>query len=73
MLEVVPKLLVGIPVGRKPGTMEDAIPFCLAPEEVGAKAKESTKTYSLTWIPSAKDRNTNPDLSADVSAEGLLL
>jgi len=53
--------------------MEDAIPFCLAPEEVGAKAKESTKTYSLTWIPSAKDRNTNPDLSADVSAEGLLL
>ncbi len=33
---------------------------------------ESTKTYSLTWVPSAKDRKTNPDLPADASVEVFL-
>ena len=33
---------------------------------------ESTKTYSLTWVPSAKDRNTNPDLPADACVEVFL-
>ena len=33
---------------------------------------DSTKTYRLTWIPSAKDRNTNPDLPADASLDVFL-
>lgn len=33
---------------------------------------ETTKTYSLTWTPSAKDRATNPDLPADASVEVFL-
>jgi len=33
---------------------------------------ESTKTYSLTRVPSAKDRTTNPDLPADASVEVFL-
>lgn len=31
-----------------------------------------TKTYSLTWIPSKKDRSTNPDLPADASVDVFL-
>lgn len=33
---------------------------------------DSTKTYSLTWVPSAKDRKTNPDLPADASVDVFL-
>ena len=33
---------------------------------------ETTKTYSLTWVPSAKDRQTNPDLPADASVDVFL-
>ena len=33
---------------------------------------QTTKTYSLTWVPSAKDRKTNPDLRADASVEVFL-
>ena len=33
---------------------------------------ETTKTYSLTWVPSAKDRKTNPDLPADASVDVFL-
>jgi hypothetical protein len=33
---------------------------------------EFTKTYRLTWIPSAKDRKTNPDLPVDASVDVLL-
>lgn len=33
---------------------------------------DSTKTYSLTWIPSKKDRSTNPDLPADASVDVFL-
>ena len=33
---------------------------------------QTTKTYSLTWVPSAKDRKTNPDLRADARVEVFL-
>ena len=33
---------------------------------------DSTKTYSLTWVPSAIDRSTNPDLPADASVDVFL-
>ena len=33
---------------------------------------DSTKTYSLKWAPSTKDRNTNPDLPANASVDVFL-